>query len=231
MRKGSGARRSSNENRIEERATEILIRRGLEAMIASGRFDPSGLNDTEFSVEAARALRTLATADIQETVDHLDHLRASAKAAWAEGKAGISCLLYATWAEHWTNKCIIDMATQEDIPHTEVLQMVREVPFRAKLTWLPRLLGARPVAESHRKRLLHLMDLRNAFAHYKWPAADGDGVDSLSVQQQSVLSNMHRTVRYLKRWENDMVFGGHRAKVAKLGRKMARRPRSDRGPS
>ena len=95
-------------------------------------------------------------------------------------------------------------------------QLIRDASFRAKTTWLLRLLGFGPIDESHLNLLQFIYDSRNAFVHYKWKSDDVD--DEFPRRERKRLGEAVRrlegTIKYLHSLESRYFFKGKEKALA-----------------
>lgn len=127
----------------------------------------------------------------------------------------LACLFYATWFEHWLNDMINTVGKRRKLSDREITQIIRDIQFRAKSTWLFRILNLKPINEAHLKRMQSIIDARNAFVHYKWKHVDIDA-DSWEKDDEalaSLISEAEKTVSYLRRLQNKQFFDGRKRKV------------------
>ena len=125
----------------------------------------------------------------------------------------MAVLLYATWMEHWINSLIVIACMRKRVPSEQVTELLRETSFRGKTTWLISILDKPAIAPSHRNRMLQVLDLRNAFVHYKWR---GLSEEALEQQEKAIAISLERlpaTVKYLNQYERKHLYHGSKRKV------------------
>ena len=126
----------------------------------------------------------------------------------------MSCVFYAVWLEHWLNHMIQMAGPRRNLTENEILEILRHAKFESKATWILRLLGLRPIAKIHLQRMRDVTERRNAFVHYKWKSVDMDVDDSKERQDlKTLVEKIEGTVRYLRRLENQQIFGGKKQAI------------------
>src|SRR5690606_16581748 len=115
------------------------------------------------------------------------------------GDHWIACVLYATWAEHWINRLIATAAARRGIPQPAITQLLRDANWRAKTSWVLEALKL-PLLEQHSWAVLNkLLEVRNAFVHYKWTPRrwdDPEPEDELAFLLQSADKEVERLLSY-----------------------------------
>ena len=111
-------------------------------MIADGTIDPRGKSAPELRREFVAFWATNPDVTPVPVIDHRTDLLRAARRAVRVGDFLISCLLYATWSEHWLNGLIDQLARRKGFSGELTIEIVRESSMRAKLRWVMPLLGA-----------------------------------------------------------------------------------------
>lgn len=106
----------------------------------------------------------------------------------------LSCLLYATWFEHWINSIVETALVRKNISRVEIIKILREVNIRDKISWLFKILGLKSISQKQRNKIIRIMDLRNNFVHYKWVPKN---IDEEENNEKKALKGIDNTVRYL----------------------------------
>lgn len=202
-----------------------ITRLVAESLIANGTIDPRGKTDQELQREVFTILSRSTKGPIVPihiAIDYTEELLREARRFAGGKKREMACLFYATWFEHWLNRIVSTAARRKKISEEEILQTIRETPFRGKATWLLRILELKPINHIHLKRMHGIIETRNAFVHYKWKYSDPD--DSKWKQRERTVEHMlrdaERTVRYLRRLENEQVYHGRRRKILPSAKKI-----------
>lgn len=190
---------------LDEDRAEMFRRIAARALHEEGVRSPTR---TQIEVRARRVLRSFdATQQEKGTgnvlvLDYTGDLLQSARKFRRERQPYLSCVLYATWAEHKLNQWIWSLANKKSLPVDDIQAMIRETQHRAKIAWLLRILGAPNVPKRHRLAVQQMMERRNAFVHYKWRQHRPS--DEKAVVE--LLKNFERTVAYFRQYE-ERVFG------------------------
>jgi hypothetical protein len=217
------------------RASPRLVREVVSAVltgaIACGDLSFKGKTAEEIRNETQRFRRLLARGRIKilPVIDHRNDLLREARTFLRHSDWNLALLLYATYFEHAVNSLLAMQARRRRFSKDALLQMIREVSLPAKMGWVLELLGMKPINSVHRKRLLKLAELRNAFVHYKWlPKTDSDVAlfyGKLDPVTQS-LKDVEKTVSYLRRYEEQMFYEGQRKHVRTIVRRISKRARA-----
>jgi hypothetical protein len=195
-----------------DRLAEGLFQSILVSAVLDGRIDPSGKTFEEFRQEAVKILVPIAKGKVQLhwIDDHTPNILEEARSFARQEKYTFSCLLYATYFEHWLNHTISVLGRRKNLSEGEITQIIRETQFRAKSTWLLRLLGFKRISEKHLSKMQSVVDLRNAFVHYKWKPYDPD--DPVAEKEKEllkkILAEVEKTVRYLQSLHNRYLLHG-----------------------
>jgi hypothetical protein len=185
----------------------------LGGMVNDG-FDPRGLTEEQVREkvrkECLRCLRLGEQVAILSTTDRTTELVTLARRCQSRGLFETALLLYATTMEHWLNDIVITLSRRRGLTKEEARQLIRDIPFRAKGTWLLRLLGSTAIKPIHLKKLDRLMQLRNEFVHFKWKEMSVD----LDEQEEAkkFLATWARTLLYLSRYRDRVIYRNLRVK-------------------
>lgn len=196
----------------EERLQRKLVEAVLETGIRDGSIDPTGKSEEELEAEFLRYLGRFAApnSEVAFIDDHTKTLLGEARAYRESGQSELACVLYATWAEHFLNQLVITGAKRKGLSETDGVQMVRDLSYRSKVTWVPKLLGFRAIATSHQKALLKLGELRNQYVHYKWRGYNPD-LDEPEEEYANAVADFEKTVGYLGGYERREIYSGQKA--------------------
>jgi hypothetical protein len=214
---------SSND---EARLVRAAVTAVLAGAIASGELSFKGKTTDEIKEESKRFLRLFATGviPIHLMFDHTDDLLREARIFLRRSKWSLAALLYATYFEHAVNAVLVTQVRRRYLSKGAVTQMIREVSFAGKIGWLMELMEMKPLNPIHRKRLLKLAEVRNGFVHYKWHAVGERNVEPASSDDDPVkrcLKDVEKTVSYLRRYEEEMSYGGQRKHIKTVVRTMS----------
>ena len=102
------------------------------------------------------------------------------------------------------------VATRERFALTEdeKQQMVREVSLLGKFTWLLPALGFKRVSPAVLKTIRQVVEVRNAFVHFKFKATNMDLEDEEAARLKSLLSRVERARCYLEEYEAKHLYCG-----------------------
>jgi hypothetical protein len=202
-----------------ERLGKALVRNMAEDLVRYSVIDPKGKSDQEVRLEIFNYLSKLAENKGNNVfawaIDHSSTLLKEGRRFARLEKYELSCLFYATWFEHWLNDLINTTGRRKRFPEQDITQIIRDTQFRAKSTWLLRVLNLKPIADIHLKRMQSIIDARNAFVHYKWKHVDIDdegwGKDEEALAE--IINSVEKTVSYLRRLQNKQFFSGRKRKI------------------
>jgi hypothetical protein len=200
---------------IDPNVARLAYNLFLGGMVHDG-FDPKGMSEEqireEVKKECLRCLRLGEEAVVLSATDRTQGLVTEARRCQNRGLFEAALLLYATTTEHWLNDIVITLCRRRGLRREEAQQLIRDIPFRAKSTWLLRLLGASAMKPVHLKKLDRLMQLRNEFVHFKWKGVPLE----LDEQEEAkkFLTAWTATLRYLSRYRNRVIYRGLRLKYS-----------------
>jgi hypothetical protein len=200
---------------IDPKVAGLVYNIFLGGMVHDG-FDPKGMSEEqireEVKKECLRCLRLGEKAVILSATDRTQELVMEARRCENRGLFEAALLFHATTAEHWLNEIVITLCRRRGLRSEEASQLIRDIPFRAKSTWLLRLLGAVAIKPVHLKKLDRLMQLRNGFVHFKWKGVPID----LDEQEEAkkFLTTWTQTQRYLSRYRNRVIYRGLRKRYS-----------------
>lgn len=205
-----------------------VMRVFAENLIAHGTIDPRGKTEQELQREVFAILSRSTKgppAPLRIALDYTQELLKEAR-RFADNEEGeLACLFYATWFEHWSNRIISTIARRKKISEEEVSQIIRETPLRGETTWLLRILELKRINHIHLDRMQGIIEARNAFVHYKWKYLDPDSNEWKKRERTvgKIVRDAEKTVRYLRRLENEQVYHRRRRKSLPSAKKMGMR--------
>jgi hypothetical protein len=213
--------------KLEKRVARELVAGVLEVAVREGRVDPKGKSERQILNELLGLLEgplaSGTTFKLSFAIDHTTGLLARARNHRKLGEAWLACLFYAIWFEHLLNLMINSIVSRRRLPASTSKQMIRDLPFHAKISWFFPLLGAKPISKRHQDVLKTLAELRNSFIHYKWAYSPISAPDELRLGATALLKNIEWTVSYMRRYDHRMLLYGSKARlnrVAKMGHKV-----------
>lgn len=196
---------------------EKLFQSLLEQAVLEGKMDPRKKNREEFKLEAIQYLKPLAKrkAELRWITNHIPDILKQARLFARLNQYNFSCLLYATYFEHWLNSTVATLAQRKNLSEDEITQVIRETQFRAKSTWLLRILGFKKLNENHLKMMHAVIEARNSFIHYKWKSYDPDNPASKKEKEtlKGILNEIEKTVRYLQNLHNRHLLYGKKREL------------------
>ena len=187
-----------------------LVRGYVENAIRLHVIDPTGKDEVQLQKEVGDFLeRLVKSPQYFWSVDHMGKLLELARRYVRAGEAQIACLMYATWLEHWLNSVVADLARRRRFTDAEITALLRDVPYKAKPTWLLRLLGFPPLNEKHVRCIVEIGEIRNSFVHYKWKLhdVDSDELKKDTERVRGIVEQAESAVRYLRSVEKRYFYG------------------------
>lgn len=198
-----------------ERLSKNIIFSFLEHAVREGQIDPKGKSEAEL-VEALKHYDSMtANRNLVWATDHTSDILSKARAYRKSGDIWSACLFYATWFEHHFNFMLRSFGARRGLSDSAIRQIIRGTQTPAKIAIWP-LFGVRPIAKRHQAILVKLAELRNYFVHYKWNYSADKGMDHQEKEAQVILSEMEKTVSYVRRYDNDLLLSGSKARLNRV---------------
>lgn len=188
---------TANYTKDKQRAIEQVVVHMIKGFIDNGAIDPEGKTREHILAEVLKITSDPSFDNFQPTIDHTEDLLRQARLFRKSNKEELSCLFYALWLEHKINDFVSTLARNSGLTNKEIDALVRESSYRAKSSWLLRLLGVKPFNEPHMKTISQIMEFRNAFVHYKWKPIN----EQSEKEIVAVLSHVEKTVQYFQYYE------------------------------
>lgn len=187
----------------------ILKRKVIETFVKHGLLNIKEMTDREIAVETLKLIEEI---EFNLVFDYKDSILKQARLFHSEGEIELSHLLYATWFEYWINELISILGHRKNLKENEINEIIKNIPFRAKYTWLLKLFGFKEINKTHLNLILRLTDLRNSFVHYKWKEKNKD----FKNEEKFVMEKIEKTVRYIKNIENRHIYNNSKRKLSNL---------------
>ncbi|MEF9934734.1 MAG: hypothetical protein RR620_14360 [Clostridium sp.] len=187
----------------------ILKRKVIESLVKYGLLKVNEMTDKEILDET---LKFIEEAEFKIVLDYKCTILKQARLFCSEGKFELSCLLYATWFEHWINQIISILGHKKNLSENEINEIIRNISFRGKYTWLLKLFEFKEISNTHLNLIFRLIDLRNSFVHYKWKEKNND----FKNEERFVMEKIEKTVKYLRNIENRYIYNGSKRKLSSL---------------
>ena len=185
--------------------TADVVRGFTEALLAMGAIPP-GKNQADALRAAMEFRRRHPNMELALVVDHKPTVLWWARHFREGQRLQYSALFYALWFEHWLNGLLRHLSRDYALSERHFADMLRGTNFEGKTTWLITLLRGQPIYSKHLKVIRRVLDVRNAFVHYKWKVVDDDGRDQTDV----LLDDAEKTVKYLRSYERKYVLQGRK---------------------
>ncbi len=196
-------------SRLDKLASSIVSAVVMSA-IRDGEVDTTGMMEAEAkaTVQSFLARIVAESGDFSFIIDHTPDLLRQAAGAVERGDMAIAAILYATWVEHWVNGLINSLLKRRGLEESVTVEVIRDTPFRGKMTWLLQVLGAPSLDAGHLGKILNLVELRNEYVHYKWKSYE-EGVlaqrrNTLKMRVETIAA----TIAYLLDYEQALLYAG-----------------------
>ncbi|MGG2468705.1 hypothetical protein ACOV1W_13255 [Paraclostridium bifermentans] len=200
---------SSEDLELNEKDKEygpIVIRKLVTTLVKYGLLN---INDMDRNEILGETLNLIEDMDFKFVLDYKDTILDNARKFRMNNEIQLSYLLYATWFEHWINEMISILAGRKDLNDKEIYEIIRNISIRGKYTWLLKLFEFEEIDEKHLKLIFKLIELRNAFVHYKWNEKN----DDLKDKEAIVMENIEETVEYLIDIESKYIYNNSKEKL------------------
>jgi hypothetical protein len=184
----------------DQEALGVLVTFNIvESALLYGQIPTFGQSDTEILKRVRQYVDAFVTDDspIHGVVDRTPDLLLTARSLRADGRGDEAIVYFATWIEHWANDLLSIVLRRRQCDETVILQMLREVSLRSKLTWLPVVLGLPALDPALVGAVLRLSDARNSFIHFKWQFTDMDARGDAERREVALLSSADDIVHQL----------------------------------
>jgi hypothetical protein len=178
-------------------AQSIIVGAITEWGITYGGLRTKGLTRDELRRKAIEIFLRNKNKRVLISIDHSDALTLYADTFVREQHFELAVVMQATWLEHVLNKIVVVYGTRRKLSREEIVQMIREANFRAKVGWVFRLLRAPSIPSEHLKVMNRLAEARNEFVHYKWK---GRAFGEDDCHYEEILSEFVATRRFMERY-------------------------------
>jgi hypothetical protein len=190
----------------KDKTKEILSRWISDTYLEFFDFDEN-LSESENKEKMLEFADKLTKNGLFICIDHTKKLLKNARSFLKQKDLEIAALFYATYFEHQINSLIERICIKKGVFGEDTKQILRETAFRAKCTWLLKILDLAPVASNHLKVMTQVFEIRNSFVHYKWQAYDIDSDYEIKEQLKitKILEEAEKSVIYLQRRINKQI--------------------------
>lgn len=202
--------------RAMERAARDLLEGVLIAAVEIGRVSVRGKSPEQIMEEFRKYLtiKRIRSLPFTFAIDHTGTLRALGQEFLKKGNLWIALVMYATWVEHTLNLLVSIGVQRRGFSDVTVRQIIRDVPFPAKLSWLLPVLGFRRLHPKHAETFRALAEKRNEFVHYKWPYRGSHS----NAEIKPLLAQADRALQYLAQYKSRETLGGKKSQIMKAAR-------------
>jgi hypothetical protein len=135
-------------------------------MLKRGLIDPARKSDPAYLLKAFRS-NTRIIDDVPVVWNLYSGFIRIAELAVDNDEPEVAIVLLATAVDHILNIYYVERLAPRGLSEKDVALMIRSLNTEAKMGWLNSLTGPLEIPDDLKKRLLALMELRNAIVHYK----------------------------------------------------------------
>lgn len=183
----------------------------FESAIANGYIKTEGKCNDEINSLFVEFLKTLYEGDVEISfiVDHKDTLLEEAMRYRENKEAELSCLLFATWVEHWINGLIRNLSFRQQLTQTDIIDIIKGTNNQGKFTWLLKIFNMPEIDNDHRKKAIAIMSERNNYVHYKYK---NDLEDEQSKKKENlikVISDFEETCFYFNEYHKKHIINNY----------------------
>ena len=200
---------SVTDSGLKEEEAQALVMDLATSFVKDGYLSTTGKTKEQFVAEFMEFAKNT---EIILRTDYTESLLRQARSYRRERSRELACLFYATWIEHTLNGFISSLARRMDFADNEITDIIRETSYKAKMSWMLRLFGRDSFNNSHINLIVKLMEVRNAFVHYKWKPES----NQVRKETEALLSRIERTVKYIQEYERRNLLEVSRSKVKNL---------------
>jgi len=202
----------------------------VENSVVGGEIDISELSNEEVAIESVQLNFGISSAseptefgndealgppDLSWASNHLLELAEQAEAFLDERKFNFAILFYATWIEHWLNRIIMLRAVGANMNLELATALIRSSRLDLKMGRIWTALGAPSFPRDIARQVTRVMEARNGFVHYKWPARDEAKHSAAIDHAETDARQAKATVEALVQLEDDVFFGGRTRSIQK----------------
>jgi hypothetical protein len=152
----------------------------------------------------------------QSALDYRETLLAQAKGA---SNDYITVTLYAMWIEHFVNGMIIRALERKGFSLQISRPLLRELRLQTKASALWEIAGLPAISDEHVALLEQIVQVRNSFVHYKWPAHDEEGHDQSEKQLKGAIEKSEALISALQVIESEALWNGRRTELIEYFRR------------
>ena len=184
-----------------------FFRHVVREAIKLGVLNPRGKSKPAFLDEVHKWVLSLKDHPIAFSIDYRGKLLSHARVFFRSKEYHLSCLMYATWTEHWINGIIATRCDVLRIPDKERKDIIRKTSLEGKCTWVFRLLGVKPLPKVHCEKIRVMADHRNAFVHYKWIGQDGSDKKNINGENELIqeVKDYEKIIKYMHKYESEYM--------------------------
>ena len=197
--------------KFEERIARLVINDIAEQLFLSGKITTNNKTEKEISDQIFKHVKGILRrkVEISITTNYTQTLLKKARKEFKSKNFEMSALFYATYFEHHINMIIVNACRKKNLQNDEIVQILKQNNLFAKSSWLLKILCGKQLLRKHSVTINEISDIRNAFIHYKW-LPDRDEKDK---ENKKKIDKAESVVKYLKRFESNIVFSKERSRI------------------
>lgn len=183
----------------------------MMSLARDGLIDLRGKTHDEIANELAHIADAYEWAPV---IDYTEDILAQARVFREAKQDLLAIVFYALWLEHTLNRIVASLANRKGVPPTEIETLIRDTSYRAKCTWVFRLLDCEPFDTEQLNLIIRVMETRNSFIHYKWKSKSPQATQEPEV----TLSRVEESVGYIQQYEAEHLLGLSRDEIAQIAK-------------
>jgi hypothetical protein len=193
-----------------------------------GRTSAQIIDDYDRLVHEYHDQLTSGEVDFLSTTDHRSTLFDEARKAAEDAHYELAITLYAVWLEHFINGTL--KLAFHRLGHGEDISvpLIKELRLATKVTVLWKIAGLPDIDQDSLRLINRVIELRNAFVHYKWQNYDEPTLDRRDEQSQQVAEEAERLVSTLLGIESAVFWNGREEELIDCFREESRRRLGDK---
>lgn len=189
----------------------------FEYHILQNKINPDKITSIEFNKmmnDLAEKFNSDKKAEISLllTIDHTETLLEEAMKYFDLKNYHLAIVLYSTWIEHCINDIIIYGAKEKKLKDKEINYLIKSTNNLSKFSWLLPLLDLPRISEPYQKKINTIIELRNAFVHYKWTPKTEELDEKEAIKYKKNCSYMPQLIKYLKTYKSKNICNTKRLK-------------------
>ena len=180
-----------------------------KALVADGTIDPTDKSaDAILSAAQEYVLEHGDEIELDLVLDHTSDLLEQARSFSADGAHDFAVMFYATWVEHTLNGALSALVSRAGLTDSSRKSIIRMgLADKMGVGW--EVVHGQEFPTRLRTEVLALAEARNAFVHYKWNPAPGDGPSARDEASRKTMARAQALVSDLTAFVDAEIYGGN----------------------